>query len=84
MRELNPNHPVTQKIHGQWHKFCALLMLKMGVEEVEITVSDLENLASRKGGTNIKAHVHENTITLQLVTDQEAERLAREVGGLVI
>jgi hypothetical protein len=84
MRELNPNHPVTREMHEQWHKFCALLMLKLGADEIEITIEDIDRMELRTGGTNITIRTDGDVIVLTLVTDAEAERLAREEGGLLI
>jgi len=81
--ELNPNHPVTQELREQWYKLCAMLMFKMGVTEVKITAVDIERfMASRR--CNIMAHPKGEVITLALVTDAEAKRLARREGGLPI
>jgi hypothetical protein len=44
MAELNPDHPVTKDMHDQWHKFCALLMLKLGKTHVTISMSEVEKL----------------------------------------
>ncbi len=29
--ELNPNHPATREFRDQWHKLCAIMMMKAGV-----------------------------------------------------
>jgi hypothetical protein len=81
--ELNPNHPVTVEIREQWHKLLAVLMHKFGLTEVEITVDDLLTL-EKSGLMNITAHPKGDVITLRLVSDAEAARLAREEGGLPI
>jgi hypothetical protein len=39
--ELNPNSPVVQKTRDQWHKLCALVMLKTGNDEMEIFTDDI-------------------------------------------
>lgn len=80
MSALNPNHPVTQQASELWYKIAAALMMKFGVDHVELTAADVQAL-----GDNEKAivfHAHENTIDLKLVSMAEGEKLAREHGGL--
>lgn len=83
--ELNPNHGVTQETRDQWHKLCVLLMMKMGVTKVVFTEQDINKL-QRDGGTNIVVcpSKRENTITLELVDDVTAAKLARAAGGLPV
>ena len=76
--ELNPNHPVTRFAHDQWHKIALILMCKWGKDEVVITSEDLEAIASRPNGCNIAFISRNNVITLRLVDNDEAKRLARE------
>lgn len=80
MDELNPNHPVVIEAREHWHKFCAILMQKMGQTEVEITLDDV-----MKFGDNENAIVLDQRggrCVLRLVSMEEGERLAREAGGL--
>jgi len=44
--ELNPNHPVTTEVREQWHKLCALVILKSGVRDVTITAQDIDAFMS--------------------------------------
>lgn len=81
--QLNPNHGVTRELHDQWYKLCAALMLKFGVDTVDITSADIERLATC-GKANITMRPHGNVITLALVTDAEVLRLARKEGGLPV
>lgn len=81
--ELNPNHPVVGEMRGQWHKIVAILMSRMGADEVIITSDDIDQALTRPGGINVVADTrggHE--LTLRLVNDKEAQRLARGAGGL--
>jgi len=79
--ELNPNHPVTRTMAGQWHKIVALLMLKFGQSHIEISASEIEQaLAGEMRAVTIRER--DNAIVLDLVSMNEAERLAREEGGL--
>lgn len=83
MNELNPNHPVTAEMHDSWHKLCAMVMFKFGVRHVEITAEEIESFAS-SGACNIVLHPKGDVLTVFLVSDAEAERLAREEGGLPV
>lgn len=83
MSELNPNHPVTRGLHDHWHKLCAILMVKLGVSSVRITEGELLEICSRTG-LNIVADERGGALTLRLVDDEEAAKLAKEAGGLPI
>jgi len=79
--ELNPNHPVTRQMHDHWHKICALLMAKMGEDHVVITTDDLRELG---GDKYIVVQELNDEIHLRFVEQAEAERLARQAGGLLV
>ncbi|SDF84475.1 hypothetical protein [Thalassobaculum litoreum] len=80
--EMNPNHPVTQKISDHWHKLAGLLMVKFGAEHVVITAADIEAMAIRPGGLNITIQELDDGLHLRLVDNREAAALARKHGGL--
>ena len=82
--ELNPNHPVTQEVSGQWHKFLAVLMLKLGHNHLVISPADIEDfMQSGFGAVTVKDGEHgDGCLHFRLVSMAEAERLAREEGGL--
>jgi len=77
--EMNPNHPATQAMHDQWHKVCAILMAKLGEDHVVITMDDVRQLDPE---TSIVFQELGDGIHLRMVGPEEAERLAREHGGL--
>jgi hypothetical protein len=77
----NPNHPVVREMQEQWYKLCAIVMHKQGLTQIEITDADIEAFM-RSGRANITVHPSGNVITLRLVSDAEAEGLARQEGGL--
>lgn len=82
--ELNPNHPTTQAVSSNWHKFLALLMLKLGHTHLVLTEDDLEEFLS-KGYSSVvveDGRAGDNCLHFRLVGPAEAERLAREEGGL--
>jgi hypothetical protein len=77
----NPNHPVVQMAEGQWHKFAAILLMKMGLDAIEITTADVRALAD-SGRANIVLDMRNGRCLLRLVSDDEGNRLARKEGGL--
>lgn len=78
--ELNPNHPVTAAVHDHWHKFVALLMVKYDLGHVVITGADVARLDGEGSAVCVKEQ--RDGIHLWIVDAKEAERLAREEGGL--
>lgn len=81
--ELNTNHGVTAEVREQWHKLCALVMFKLGVTEIQITTDDVERFTA-SGRANITVRPKDHVLTLALVSDAEALRLARKEGGLPV
>lgn len=83
MTEANPNHPVTRAVRNEWHKIAAFLLVKLNEgREVVLTLADIEAALARPGGINIVLHEKRDGLHIKLVGDDEAERLAREAGGL--
>ncbi len=82
MMELNPNHPVTAANREHWHKLCALLMVKQGLTTVEFTMADVARLHGSDAA--IVVDEREGRLRLHMMPMQEAERLAREEGGLPV
>jgi hypothetical protein len=78
----NPNHPVTQSVADQWHKIAALLVARSGKRRVVITLAEVERLSANPAGVNITVKFTDEGIVLTLVNDAEADRLARQEGGL--
>lgn len=79
----NPNHEVSRAMEGQWHKIVALLMARM--EETAITISppEVNNLIATVDGHAVTIKMSDRIgLELRLVTGEEAERVAREEGGL--
>ena len=86
MKELNPNHPVTIAAHDHWHKIVALLMVRFNETEIEIPLSEIMQFAT-DDPAKMKAVVLQDTghsLVLRLVDMKEAEKLAREAGGLLV
>jgi hypothetical protein len=87
MRELNPNHPVTQKAHDHWHKIVAIILHKFSdilPNEIQIFPRDIEALERAFSG-DMPAVVLEDrdgALRVRLVTMRDGEKLARKAGGL--
>jgi hypothetical protein len=84
MARLNPNHPVSIWAQENYHKLIVALMIKFGYTEIDITVEDVKALGDFAGGANIVVHVHNETISLKIVTDKEAQEMADGAGGKVV
>lgn len=75
---LNPHHPTGSGLRDQWHKVAALIMLKLGATEVEITAEDIERLSD----IAIVAKAFDDALTFTLVDGTTGRALARQAGGL--
>jgi len=82
--ELNPNHPVTAEMRENWHKIAALIMHKLKTQKVIITLKDIQELDDFLQGGAICAHPSGDVLEIFLVDGKEAQRLAREEGGLPV
>ncbi len=78
--ELNPDHPVTGAMRGQWHKLAALLMHVLSPDHaVVITPSVIEAFARDRAGHAVVADEQKEGLIIRLVDRQEGDRLvARE------
>lgn len=83
MSEINPNHPMTTFARDHWYKLCALLVNRLPDGEARITAADIEALEN-SGRANITIREKNDVIILKLVSDEEAQRLARKEGGLPV
>lgn len=77
--EINPNHPMTKFAREQWHKIAALLMMELGKDSIEITEAMIARIGSDRA---IALDERGGKLFVRLVSIKEAERLAREAGGL--
>lgn len=79
IRTLNPNHPVSQAVDGQWLKILAIYMHSRGLTEVVISVGDIErtppDIAIAVQELHDGLHVH-------VMSTADGEALARKEGGL--
>lgn len=80
--ELNPNHPVTREVHDHWHKIAAILMMRLGVDALEITEDDVRELGD--SDRSIVADARGGKFVVRMMGRMEAERLARKEGGLPV
>ncbi|RIX47463.1 MAG: hypothetical protein D3M94_07260 [Rhodocyclales bacterium GT-UBC] len=77
--ELNPNHPVSQAIHNQWHKLAALLMVKLEADHVVITAGDIAKLSH---GIGIQVEEKPDGLHISIIEMAKAVELAYREGGL--
>jgi hypothetical protein len=90
MAEINPNHPVTKEVHDHWHKIAALLLLKITGGQrgkiVRISVQEIQSFSADCDGDlgAIVLQERGDYMELKMVDNAEAERLAKEEGGLPI
>lgn len=86
MSELNPNHKVLRQAHDHWHKIAALIMIKFGVTDLEITMEDVNKLV--EGNRNIvldaRGEAKTGKMVIRIVDDKTAAKMAREEGGRAI
>jgi hypothetical protein len=77
--ELNPTNPVVMQAHGQWHKIAAMIMVKLGVTELQIDHEDVLKVA--QGNVNIvldaRGERANGFITIRIVDDKTAHELAK-------
>lgn len=80
MRELNPEHPVTQMVHDQWHTLCALVMHKLKTMHVVISPADVERFSAERAGGCIVVQELADGLHLRFVDEATAEKLAKAEG----
>lgn len=76
MSELNPDHPVLEKLRDQWHKVCLVLMLRLKEKEIVITSKDIDAI-NASPYKNIIAHERHDGLHIILATDEEAHTAVR-------
>lgn len=79
--ELNPESLMLRQSDGMWQKYMALVLWKLQKRQaVNITEQDLRDFewASRQHGIVVMTHGHSDSITFQLLTNEEAEKKAKE------
>lgn len=81
--EINPNHKVVRQAHDQWHKIAALIMVKLGKTELELTMADVNKIAAGNVNIVLDARGERETgiLRVRIVDDKTAESLARQEGG---
>lgn len=81
--ELNPHHETTQKVHNYWHTILALFMHQQGIKKATITMADIAKFNQEYGvGAGVTVQENQDGLHLTIVTNEEADKLARENGGL--
>lgn len=81
MTEINPNHPVTREVHGQWHKIVAVIMYSMGMKEFRLTE---EMIRSMPRDLAVAFDTRGGGACVRLITMAEANDLAKTEGGLSV
>lgn len=74
-KDVNPNHPLTSRLSGQWHKVAAILVSRCGAGGTVITAQEIEALG-RTGAALVTATDTPEGLALRLVTGEESQRLA--------
>lgn len=69
-------------MRGEWHKIAALIMVKQGLTELDITLSDIAKMA--RGDVNIVVHDRGDRLVVKILDDKAAQELARKQGGRLI
>ena len=77
--ELNPNHKTAWEARDNWHKVVALIMVKLGMTELEIELADVKKLEA--GNVNIVLDTKAGKFKIRIVDDATAAELARQEGG---
>lgn len=83
-KQINPNHPVLRAAEDHWFKIAALLLLKLPDARALITLQDFDALGSHFDGEipTIVLNDKADGLHVYLVTESEAQILARNEGGL--
>lgn len=79
--KINPDHPVTQQMEGQWYKLLAILMLRYGLTEFEVTIENVDKMAAFLEDGAIVADCRGGGLMVRLVPMAEALKLAGTPGG---
>ena len=76
--EINPDHPVTKKMHSEWHKIVALLLMRFLPDDTHFVITDAH--VKRMGDRDVSVAVKEQPDGLHvfLVSTEEARKLAAE------
>lgn len=78
----NPHHPVTESMNDQWHKIVALLMYRDGVRKTVIPPEIVDQMVNDPLGLNVAIRIDDTMgITLELLGDAEARKIAEKEGG---
>ena len=81
VEQLNPNHPTSVAMDGQWAKMACLLLRKFQASEVVITMADLEAAAVEGAANCIGVRELPDGLHVYLVTEAEGRALAEQNGG---
>lgn len=83
--ELNPNNKLVRQAHDHWHKVAALIMVKLGRTELEITLEDVKKIEQNVNIVlDARGESESGIFRIRIVNDREAAELARQEGGRLI
>lgn len=84
MTEINPGHPVTDALRGQWFKVLAVVLWKYRAvlpSDVSISPKDFDEIsAAFPDMPTVVANEHDGALHLSVVSEEEGHRIAREEG----
>lgn len=81
IKSLNPNHPTSMAVEGQGLKLLALYMHSRGLDDVVITLGDIERMGHNKA---IAIQELEDGLHIRLIDLSEAIAQAKKEGGLPV
>ncbi len=83
VRRINPNHQMSKVMDDYCPKLLALVMMKLGISEIEITNQDmLDSIGPDRVEKVVACIGKQESIVIKLMTLKEAERAAKQEGGL--
>lgn len=84
MSEINPGHPVTDALRGQWFKVLAVVLWKYRdtlPKDVNIGPADFDDIARAfPGMPTVVADERDGALHLSVVSEKEGRELARKEG----
>jgi hypothetical protein len=78
--EVNPTHPVTEALRGQWHKLVICLMLREGKTETVLSNDEVMRLGEHEDKVLV-AHAKGDGLHLKLMTKDQAKVYAVTQGS---
>lgn len=81
---LNPNHRVVEAARGQWHKIAALIMVKLGITELEVTMTDVLKILNNVNIVlDARGEKETGALKIRIVDDKTAAELEKGINESV-